>query len=77
MTRIHDNKINNIAECNLLHGIISPPKCTKHLNEHYSPILNGCMNYRKGKPKFKNFLILLDIRCSSMILMGQLTKKIM
>ena len=28
------------------------PKCAKFLNSHYSPILRGCMNNRKGKAKF-------------------------
>ena len=34
MTRIHDNKANKIAECNLLHDIINRPKLTKSLNSH-------------------------------------------
>ena len=55
MTRINDNEVNKIAECNLLHDIINPPKPTKYLNSHYSPILHGCMNTRKGKAKFKKF----------------------
>ena len=54
MTCIHGNKINNLAECNLLHDILNPSKRTKHLNSHYSPILQGCMNILKGKLKFKN-----------------------
>ena len=29
MTRIHDNEVNKIAECNLLHDISNPPKCNK------------------------------------------------
>ena len=29
MTRIHNNEVNNIAECNLLHDIINPPKLAK------------------------------------------------
>ena len=55
MTRIHDNKLNNIAEFNLLHDIINTTKRTKLLNSHYSPIIHGCMNNRKGKAKFKKF----------------------
>ena len=31
MIYMHDNEVNNIAECNLLHDIINPPKRTKHL----------------------------------------------
>ena len=74
MTRINDDKVNKIAEWNLLHDIINPPKCTKNLNTHYSPILNGCMNTRHGREKFKNFWILLDSGCSSTIVMGRLVK---
>ena len=44
MNRIHDNKVNNIAECNLLHDMINPSKHTKNINSHYSPILHVCMN---------------------------------
>ena len=75
MTCIHGNKVNKIYECNLLHDILNPPKHTKLLNSHYSPILNGCMNTRKGRAKFKNFQILLDSGCSSNILMVRLIKK--
>ena len=49
---MHDNKLNNIAEWNLLHDIFKLPKCTITLNSQYSPILHGCMNTRKGKAKF-------------------------
>ena len=44
MNRIHDNKLNNISECYLLHDIINASKRTKNLNSHYYPILRGCMN---------------------------------
>ena len=60
MMRIHNNEVKNIAKCNLLHGIINPPKLAKKSNSHYSPILNVCMNTRKGKEKFTNFCILFD-----------------
>ena len=30
MTCIHDNKVNNITECNLIHDIINTPKLTKN-----------------------------------------------
>ena len=53
--RIHDDEVNNIAEYNLLHDIINPPKHNKVLDSHYSPILHGCMNKRKGRANFKNF----------------------
>ena len=76
MTRIHNKEVKNIAEFNLLHNIINPPKRAKILNRHYSPILHICMNTRKGKAKFKNFCILLDSGCSSTILMISLVKKL-
>ena len=72
MTRIHDNELNNIAECNLLHDMINTPKHTKNLISHYSPILHGFMNTRKSKERFKNFRILLDSGCSSTIVMERL-----
>ena len=34
------------------------------------------MNTRKGKAKFKNFRIILDSGCSSMIVMGRLVNKL-
>ena len=74
MTRIHNNEVEIISECNLLHDIINPPKTAKILNSHYSPILRGCMNTRKGEAKFKNFRIILDNGCSSAIVMGGLVK---
>ena len=55
ITCIHNNEVNNIAECNLLHYIINPPKRAKTLNSHYSHIIHGCMNTRKGKSEFKTF----------------------
>ena len=70
----HKKKVNNIAECNVLYGMINPSKRTKLLNSHYSPILIGCMNTRKGKSRFNNFQILLDSRCSSIIIIGKLIK---
>ena len=77
MTCIHDKEVNKIAECNLLHDIINPPKRAKILNSHYSPILQGCMNIQKGKAKFKNFLILFYSVCSSTIIMGSLIKNLL
>ena len=74
MTRMHNNEVNNIAECNLLHDIINLPKGIKTLKIHYSPILRGYMNTRKVKAKFKNFRVLLEIGCSSTIVMGGLVK---
>ena len=48
MTFIFVKEVNKIAECYLLHDIINPYKHTKHLNRHYSHILHGYMNTRKG-----------------------------
>ena len=58
-----------IAECNLLHDIINPSRRTKSLNRHYSSIIHVYMDTRKGKAKFKNFLILLYSWYSSSIVM--------
>ena len=76
MTCIYDTEVDNIAECNLLHDIFNPPKHTKKIKIHYSPILHGCMNTRKGKAKFNNFRILLDSGCSSTIIMIRLVEKL-
>ena len=65
MTCMHDNEINNIAECNLLHDIINPTKFTKHLNIHYSTILHVSINTIKVKARFNNFRIIFDIVCNS------------
>ena len=75
MIYIHDNEVKNIAEYNLLHDIINPPKRAKNISSHYSTILNGFMNTRKGRVKFKNFQILLDSGCSSTIVMIRLVEK--
>ena len=34
MSRIYDNEVNKIAECNLLHDIFNLTKRTKILNSH-------------------------------------------
>ena len=34
MTHIHDNEVNNISECNLLHDIINPHRRAKNVNIH-------------------------------------------
>ena len=72
MACMHGNKLNKLAEWNLLHDMINLLKLTKNLNSHYSPVLQGCINTQKGKQKFKKFRILLDSGCSSTILMGRL-----
>ena len=76
MIYIHDNEVNNIDEFNLLHDIINPPKCAKNINSHYSPILHECMNTRKVREKFKNFRIILDSVCSSMIVTRRMDEKL-
>ena len=77
MTRIHNNEVKNISECNLLHDITNPPKQAKYLNRHYSPIIHGCINTRKGKPKFKRKnCILLDSGFSSTVVMEILVKRL-
>ena len=73
---IHDKYVNNIAEWNLLHDIINPPKRTKILNIHYSTILHGFMNTKNFRKKFKNFGILFDSGCRSTIVMGRLFEKL-
>ena len=75
MTCIHGNKVNKLAEFNLLHDILNSPKRTENPNSHYYYILSGCMNTRKGREKFKNFRVLLDSGCSSTIVMGRIIKK--
>ena len=49
MTHINDDEVNKIAEWNVLHDIIDPPKYTKILNSHYSPIIYGYMNTIHGR----------------------------
>ena len=77
MTCIHEKKANKLSEGNLLHDTLNPPKHTKSLNIHYYPIIQICMNTRKGKAGFKKFQILLDSGCSSTIIMGRLMQKLL
>ena len=44
----HDNKVNKISECNLIRDILYPSKRTKYIKSHYSSILRGFMNTRRG-----------------------------
>ena len=74
MIYIHDNKVKNIAEFNLLNDIINTPERPKYINIHYSPILHGSINIIGGKAKFNNFLILLYDGCSSTIVMRRLVE---
>ena len=76
MIHIHDKEVNKIAECNLLHDIINPPKRVKNIKINYSPILHEFINTRYGGAKFKSFLIILESGCSSTIVMGRLVKKL-
>ena len=76
MTRINEKEVNKIAGCNLLHDMINTTKIAKILNIHYSPIIHGCINTRHGRAKFKNFQILLDIVCSSTVVIGILVEKL-
>ena len=55
INHIHDTRVINIAEFNLLHNILNPSKCTKNINSHYSPILHGCVNTRRGYSDIKEF----------------------
>ena len=71
---IHNNEVNNIAECNLPYFISSYYKRTKNINRHYLPILHRCMNTCRRKYKCKSFCILLDSGCSSTIVMIILMK---
>ena len=65
ITCIHGNKVNGFTKWNLLSDILNPLKRTKSLNSIYYPIIQGCINTRKGKLKFKSSQILLDSGCSS------------
>ena len=76
MHDIHDTKVNNIAEWNLIHDILNPSKRTKNTNSNYPPILHGYLNTCQGKAKFNSFVILLDIGCSFTILMRRLITKL-
>ena len=76
MMHIHDNKVNKIYECNLLHGIINPRKRTKNLSIHYSPIIHGFIISRKGRANFNTFQILLESGCISIIIIVSLVEKL-
>ena len=76
LIHIHDNEVKNISECNLLHNIINPHKRAKNINIHYSPILHGCMNTRKGIEQLKNFRIILYSGYSSTISTRRLVHKL-
>ena len=58
MNSIHGNEVNNIDECNLLHGILNTSKLTNNINRYYYPIIFVCMNTHKGRGTLNNFQIL-------------------
>ena len=60
MNCLHYNKVNNIAECNLLHDMLKPSKYTKSINKYCTPTIHVCMNIHNGRAKYNNFRILLD-----------------
>ena len=64
---VHDNNVNNIAECNLLHDMLNPSKFSKTINSHYSPKLHRYINTCRGEATFNICRILLDIVCGSML----------
>ena len=74
MIHIHDKEVNSISEFNLIHDITYPPKRAKILNNHYLPILHGCINTRKSRAKFKNLRIILHIGYSYTIVMIRLVE---
>ena len=76
MNIIHDDKVNNISRWKLLYGILNYFKSTKNINVHYSPILHGCMDTRRGKANLKNFRTLLGSGCSYNILRRGLINKL-
>ena len=76
MKLIHDNNVNNIAACNLIHDIPNPSKRTKHLNIYYYPIIDGGMNTRRGRATCKSFRILLNSRYNSTIITIRLITKL-
>ena len=76
MNGIHENKVNNMSEWILLHDILNLYKHTKNINIHYSHILHGCIYTRRVRVKYKIFQILLDIGCSSTIIIRRLTMKL-
>ena len=76
MTFIHNKEVNNIAEYNLLHDNLIHFLNAKKFNIHYSPNIHGFMNTRKGKAKFKNYQIILDSGCSSMVLIVRMVEYI-
>ena len=76
MNDIHENELNKTSEFNLLHDILNPSKITKNINSHYYPILNVCMNIRKGRAKLNYFRIILDSGCTSKIVTRRLITKL-
>ena len=74
MNHIHDNEVNNIYECNLLHAILNTSRSTKNISIYDYTFLHGCMNTCTGRAKFKDFGILMDSGCIYTIMTRRLTK---
>ena len=51
----HDKDVNDTSKYNLLNYIPNPSKHTKNTRTHYSLILHGCMNTRRGRAKYRTF----------------------
>ena len=64
---IYDRKVNNKAECYLLHNVLKTSKLAKNINSHNYPILHGCMNTCRCRARYNMFRILLDSGCISII----------
>ena len=56
MNCIHENEVNKIPECNLIHDILNPYKSTILLNTHQYPIIRVCMNTQKGGVNSRIFI---------------------
>ena len=68
--------VNKIVEWNLLLDMLNSTKHAKNKCSHLYQILNGYMNNRRGKVRFKNFQILLHSGSSSTIIMVRMISKL-
>ena len=55
MNCIHNNEVNNIDECNLLHAILNTSIRTKNISIYDYLFLHICMNTCRGRENFKDF----------------------
>ena len=76
MTCINEYEVNIITEYNWIRDILNPYERTEILNSHQYPIMHGFMNTQQDRAKFNKFHILLDIRCTSKIIMKILIPKL-